>query len=427
MNITYVDFQDGNKLSFHGFPDLSAISYYKRHIFDSHSLSVTDHKTQQVSQVYFSISDLQDAGFSAIMLQRISISRVLAQTDWLCRLWKRAQQIVPSYLGEDSEYTRFFKDNLSFAVRRITAASYLGVSHLKSSKREPGEPGLYIDHAESSVHIFINLKKTKPLGTGNFGKTRRVLWLNPPNDCPQVVAKKVMLERTQQTYGAFLAEIEKQKTFSNRIGIVPIICGRAYTDGKNKKHAFFMPCYSGDLINVEPIARLSMNEKLSLIAQWLEGLVAISEKGVHRDIKPDNLLVDGKEENIKGGICDFGLYTPHGSPGKFRSGTPQWAPPEWHSKETTSKHDVWGMGASFFDLFKDFPSYFLEENELKAWARSLPENWARAHFQDTDAPEFIVELINSMLDPREAFRITPQEALGRFREGHDLYKNSKAS
>jgi serine/threonine-protein kinase len=80
----------------------------------------------------------------------------------------------------------------------------------------------------------------------------------------------------------------------------------------------------------EPSRALAPDLAASYAGQAWEGLASLHRAGlVHRDIKPDNLLLD-QEEQIK--ICDFGLSRLRGEdwggPENIKVGSPGYAPPE---------------------------------------------------------------------------------------------------
>jgi eukaryotic-like serine/threonine-protein kinase len=120
---------------------------------------------------------------------------------------------------------------------------------------------------------------------------------------------------------------------------------------------------------------------LSLAAQVARGLAAVHKVGiVHRDIKPDNLLVDD------GGmlrIVDFGvaLFDEPGLGGfTTRSGiavgTPHYmAPEQARGGRVDARADAWGLGATLYALLAGRPPYFAnhEEPDLEILARVLRE------------------------------------------------------
>ena len=96
--------------------------------------------------------------------------------------------------------------------------------------------------------------------------------------------------------------------------------------------------------------------------QICEGLVHLHSFGMsHRDIKPDNILID-KEHRIK--IIDFGFSTNQEQNVVIVAGTPQYMAPELIAKKNYDplKSDVWALGISLYWLATGF---FPQEADLK--------------------------------------------------------------
>ncbi|MDR0404963.1 MAG: protein kinase, partial [Oscillospiraceae bacterium] len=108
---------------------------------------------------------------------------------------------------------------------------------------------------------------------------------------------------------------------------------------------------------------------LKVIGEIISGLAAIHDGGcVHRDIKPQNIMINGGE-HVK--IIDFGVsnfITQFNSLLKTRIGTPLYMAPEMlDGKPYSPKVDIWALGVLIYEIttgvrpFGNDPSYFLRD------------------------------------------------------------------
>jgi len=122
------------------------------------------------------------------------------------------------------------------------------------------------------------------------------------------------------------------------------------------------------------------NDELSAIySQLMDGMKAINNKLVHRDIKPDNILIH--QNNLK--ISDFGLskiVTQATRTSTFKGfGCLQYLAPEgWRLDKNTIQMDIYSMGIVFYELASlSFP-YKINKGDLDDWKNihlfQTPEN-----------------------------------------------------
>jgi serine/threonine protein kinase len=132
------------------------------------------------------------------------------------------------------------------------------------------------------------------------------------------------------------------------------------------------------------------NEELTnIISQLIDGMEAINNKLIHRDIKPDNILIH--KNKIK--ISDFGLskivsQATRTSTFKGIGCLPFLAPEGWKLDKNTIQMDIYSMGIVFYELASlSFP-YKVKKGDF--------EEWQNAHlFQNPVS----VAKINSSLSP----------------------------
>lgn len=126
--------------------------------------------------------------------------------------------------------------------------------------------------------------------------------------------------------------------------------------------------YQNDLISlVIKNKKLSEEKSLYYFSQYVNGLNYLYQSGIcHRNIRPENLLLDEKNEKLK--IIDFGLSTTYKKNELLNSivGAIIYAPPEMHLSEKYSGElvDIWNSGiVLYFMVCGKLP--FCDEDEEK--------------------------------------------------------------
>ncbi|MEZ5495822.1 MAG: serine/threonine-protein kinase [Gammaproteobacteria bacterium] len=180
----------------------------------------------------------------------------------------------------------------------------------------------------------------------------------------------------------------------------------------------------GITLDKYPLYKLSYAEKLKLAKSLLNGLlVAHNEDIVHRDIKPDNIII-ANDRNIK--ILDFGISASLKQPNIQKStdthptlpisktaagsivGTLGYMSPEQATlEEISTASDIYSLGIIFQDIFSSQPAHssnLSSEQLLK-----------RAQKGETDdvqnVPADLTQLINRMKARKPASRPTAFDAI----------------
>jgi len=104
---------------------------------------------------------------------------------------------------------------------------------------------------------------------------------------------------------------------------------------------------------------MPISEVVGIILQICEGLAVAHEKNppiLHRDIKPQNILIARAADSVRACITDFGLAKQVNpmTMAASAAGTPCFKPPEALSQASDSRaSDVWAVGVTFYLLLTD--------------------------------------------------------------------------
>jgi len=209
----------------------------------------------------------------------------------------------------------------------------------------------------SSVTNIPDYRILKSLGKGGMGEVFQVE--NKTNG--QIAALKVMLSKIAVNPDArnnFLREIHTTSVLRHK-NIINLI------NSGSVGSLFFIVmefCEEGNLIDL--ISRLqrplSLKETLPFLLQVLDGLAYAHSKGfVHRDIKPQNILLKKERGELIAKIGDFGLsknFTQAGFSGMTITGNYAGSYPFMPREQLTNfkyvkpVSDVWSVAATFYFL-----------------------------------------------------------------------------
>jgi len=207
----------------------------------------------------------------------------------------------------------------------------------------------------------------KRLGVGGFGAV--YLAKRKKDNLP--VAIKVMLSKVavdDNSRKRFMREVELAKDLRHE-HIVPFV------DNGSAGGAFYFImefCPGGDVTHLMESrgGTLAVPEAGPIMLQALEGLAYAHDKNVvHRDLKPQNILLMTPESPWTAKISDLGLgkcFDKHGFSGTTvtgsYAGTPIFMPRDQviNFKNISPVGDIWSIGATFYNMLtgkypKDFP------------------------------------------------------------------------
>jgi eukaryotic-like serine/threonine-protein kinase len=164
----------------------------------------------------------------------------------------------------------------------------------------------------------------------------------------------------------------------------------AYVEGQDLQH----------IIRDNP--KMPMDRVLKFTQQIAEALAAAHAEGVvHRDLKPQNLLVDKNDQIF---VCDFGLAKSfeEGAIGMTRTGaflgTPRYMSPEQvEGKPADGRADLYALGLIIYEMVcGDVP--FTGESTLKVMYQRIQEKPKSPKLLNPDLPNWLVRLIMRCLE-----------------------------
>ncbi|RKP18147.1 kinase-like protein [Rozella allomycis CSF55] len=194
------------------------------------------------------------------------------------------------------------------------------------------------------------------IGEGSYGKVKEGF----DSDTLQRVAIKIMKTKKLRKIPGGEENVKREISLLKRLkhnNIVKLL-EVLYNDEKQKMYVVLEYC-AGQLqtiIDKAPEKKLPLSQIQHYLIQLVEGVGYLHSKSViHRDIKPQNLLiaVDGTLKISDFGVADeLDMFSPSDICGAS-AGTPAYQPPEIASGKdefSGTKVDVWSIGVTFYHM-----------------------------------------------------------------------------
>jgi serine/threonine-protein kinase len=145
--------------------------------------------------------------------------------------------------------------------------------------------------------------------------------------------------------------------------------------------------------------RLGAERTVKLMMQVCAGLLHVHARGlVHRDIKPDNMIVivgmddDGEPAEIVK-VCDFGIAVGGTSENAKLAGTPDYMAPEQIKKETVdARSDIYAVGIMMYELLTGLVP-FVGNDEVEIMRRHLLDKPERPSRHSQGIPPMLEEIV----------------------------------
>ena len=230
------------------------------------------------------------------------------------------------------------------------------------------------------------------LGQGGMGAVYR--GRDPELDRP--VAIKVMLHATPD----FVARFRREAQSIARLAHANIVQVYDFgVDGEGNPY-FVMELIDGTALDeiVRTRGRVAPLEVVRLGKQAASGLGAAHRAGiVHRDVKPSNLIVDGRG-HLK--LVDFGIARMESGSQLTNAaalmGTPGYMAPEQAGGRTVdARADIYALGMTLFELCAGGPA-FVADDPIALVVMNMQQPLPDLRTRAPEAPEELVQLIEMM-------------------------------
>nr|CAG4717460.1 unnamed protein product [Naegleria fowleri] len=255
------------------------------------------------------------------------------------------------------------------------------------------------------------------LGKGSYGKVKLVLD-NDNKPFALKIMNKTLLKRVKKSGGGnLLMDVQREIAIMKKLSHPNVVRLYEVMDDRNSELLYLVIEYAenGALLslsetnseNVDPKpCKFRLNQIRKYMTQAIEGVQYLHSKGFcHRDIKPDNILLDGNY-NVK--ISDFGvshICETNDDTVKGSAGTPAFLSPEACKGEPYSgfKNDTWALGITLYALlYNTTPfkgdSYMQMYNSIQNDELVIPPPF--------DKDELLKDLLYKVLDKSPDTRIS---------------------
>ena len=190
------------------------------------------------------------------------------------------------------------------------------------------------------------------LGKGGFGAVYLVKDLRVQGN---LYALKEAINPQRRDRERFVFEGELLKHLDHRS--LPRVY-RVFEDDLNRRAYMLMDFIEGPNLEVlrqlQPGKHFSLQQVLKILAPIVDAVNYLHYQDppiLHRDIKPSNIIVPVSGEDAV--LVDFGIakeFNPDATTTAFRTGSPGYAPPELYSTGTSTRSDIYELGATFYTL-----------------------------------------------------------------------------
>jgi serine/threonine protein kinase/Tfp pilus assembly protein PilF len=249
------------------------------------------------------------------------------------------------------------------------------------------------------------------LGEGGMGKVYKVF----DTEINEKVALKLILPEIaadKKTITRFQNELKLTRKISHKN-----ICRMYHLSKEKDTYYLTMEYIEGESLRsmIRMTKRLSLATSLHVAIQVCGGLEAAHRLGVvHRDLKPQNILVD-KNGNVR--IMDFGIARAFRTKKETGTGvvlgTPEYMSPEQvEGKEVDGRSDIYSLGIILFEMVTGRPP-FESDSLIQVLERQRAEAPPAPRVLNSEIPDSLNGIILQCLEKKRESRYQTADELRR--------------
>lgn len=298
-------------------------------------------------------SDLFSMG--VILFQMLAGSLPYQSANSIGALVRRTQETAPPVRDLDPTIPEYLNEIVARCLEIRRERRYASASQILAdldSKQAPTQDGSETAAPPSAFHLPPGSTLGKRyridghLGEGAVGTVYKA-W---DNDLGRAVALKLVRPELAGK-ASYLDKLKQEILLASRISHRHVLRIHDLGEADGVKFVSMAFVEGRDLHRlIVSEGRLPVPRAINLAKQICEGLEAAHNEGVvHRDLKPQNILVNGEDQVF---ISDFGLATSLGGETTAEmAGTPQYmAPEQVEGKPVDNRSDLYAFGLIVYEL-----------------------------------------------------------------------------
>ena len=333
------------------------------------------------------------------MPTQTDVNFVLAAVKYRFLDTNKAKELFEMYKVAETSGVKYPISNIAISYGYLTA-----------QQSEQLKKALQVKIDKKKINQIANYRLLSKIGAGSMGVVYRAKHIQSDQD----VALKILLKRFYDD-PEYLERFYREAQASAQLSHPNLI--RAIEAGKSKEgyHFFAMEYVDGETVQAVVDREETMPERraIEIAIQVARALEHASSRGiVHRDIKPDNLMLS-KSGAIK--VADFGLARETDSSVTqtgIALGTPHYMSPEQvrgeHSVDIRS--DIYSLGASLYHMVTGSPP-FVGTSAAVVITKHLSEQVAHPQEKNPRLSDGICKIILRMME---------KEQIDRYQSAADL-------